>query len=92
MGSETGEKKGTHDPLKRYVYLLIAWQERPASSVERAIWRFSLENARTGQRHGFGTLEQLLTFLEDCTTGRIISNRIETISQGKGETDEHPTP
>lgn len=91
MGSQPGENGAALESPRRAVYLLICWQERPPSSEGPAIWRFSLEDARTGQRQGFGTLEQMLTFLERRTTGRIISNRMETIPQGKGETDEHST-
>ena len=32
-------------------------------------WRFSLENPRTGQRHGFATLGALITALEQEMAG-----------------------
>jgi len=28
-------------------------------------WRFSLQDAHTGQRHGFGSLSELMKFLEE---------------------------
>jgi hypothetical protein len=52
-----------HDLLKRSLHLLLMWQERPAAPDRPAVWRFSLEDVRTGQRHGFGSLEGLLAFL-----------------------------
>jgi hypothetical protein len=52
------------DSLKRSIYLLTMWQERAASSEHAAVWRFSLEDARTGERWGFANLEQILAFLE----------------------------
>jgi hypothetical protein len=45
------------------VYLLRAWRERPASPGHPAVWRFSLEDVRTRQRRGFGSLEGLVAFL-----------------------------
>jgi hypothetical protein len=62
MGSQPREKGLAQEALKRTIYLLIAWQERRGSPDEPAIWRFSLENARTGHRHGFGDLEALIDF------------------------------
>lgn len=45
------------------VYLLRLWRERPASAERPAVWRFSLEDTRTGERRGFGDLEGLVDFL-----------------------------
>jgi hypothetical protein len=44
-------------------YILRLWQERPVSSDRSAVWRFSVEDPRTGQRRGFGSLEELMAFL-----------------------------
>lgn len=41
-------------------YLLRMWRE----GGEVSAWRFSLENVRDGQRHGFGSLGSLVAFLE----------------------------
>jgi hypothetical protein len=51
--------------LPRYhTYLLRCWQERSAQANETVtVWRFSLEDARTGQRRAFATLEALLNAL-----------------------------
>ncbi len=45
-------------------YLLRLWQERPATPACPAVWRFSLEDTRTGQRRGFGDLAALVAFLQ----------------------------
>ena len=44
-------------------YILRLWQERPASPAHPAVWRFSVEDSRTGQRQGFGSLEKLTAYL-----------------------------
>ncbi|HEX5691798.1 MAG TPA: hypothetical protein VFX76_17405 [Roseiflexaceae bacterium] len=41
-------------------YLLRLWG---AQSGEGFVWRASLEDARTGERHSFAELEQLFAFL-----------------------------
>ncbi len=47
---------------KRYLaYLLRLWQEERNSELA---WRFSLENAHTGERQGFTELEQVYVYLE----------------------------
>jgi hypothetical protein len=46
-----------------HAYLLRLWRERPASPERPAVWRFSVEDTRTRQRRGFGSLEDLLAFL-----------------------------
>jgi hypothetical protein len=45
-------------------YLLRLWQ---VQSGDAPIWRASLEDARTGERHGFAELEQLFAFLKQQT-------------------------
>ena len=45
-------------------YLLRLW---PADSAGQLVWRASLENAQTGERLGFATLEQLFVFLMQQT-------------------------
>ncbi len=47
---------------KRSIYVLTIWQERPASPDEPAVWRCSLEEARTGEKHAFRSLEELVAF------------------------------
>jgi hypothetical protein len=45
-------------------YILRLWQERAASPAHPAVWRFSLEDTHTRQRHGFGDLARLMEFLQ----------------------------
>ena len=52
-------------PPRYHTYLLRCWQERSFQSDEAIkVWRFSLEDARTGQRRGFASLEMLLASLQ----------------------------
>ena len=53
---------------RRYIaYLLRLWPERQAG-VD--VWRASLEDPHTGQRHGFADLERLFSFLKGQTARR----------------------
>ncbi len=46
-------------------YVVRCWQEHSVHAErETRIWRFSLQNSRTDQRHGFATLEALLISLQ----------------------------
>ena len=47
-----------------YAYLLRLWRERPAAPGRPAVWRFSIEDTRTRQRQGFGSLRALIAFLQ----------------------------
>jgi hypothetical protein len=44
-------------------YLLRCWEERAETGSDK-VWRFSLEDTRTGQRRGFASLNELLAALE----------------------------
>lgn len=49
----------------RYVsYLLRCWEERD-EETNKSLWRFSLEDPRSGQRKGFTTLVDLMNVLEN---------------------------
>jgi hypothetical protein len=50
-------------PLRYHSYLLRFWEDRSQSAADPAVWRFSLEDPRTGERQGFATVQALLTFL-----------------------------
>jgi hypothetical protein len=45
-------------------FVLRIWQEDAASSPALKVWRFSLQDTRTGQRHGFANIEAVNAFLE----------------------------
>jgi hypothetical protein len=79
------------DSLKRSIYLLTIWQERSASSGHTAVWRFSLEDARSGERWGFANLEQILAFLEKQIVIEGISARNDNVQQTEGVTNENQT-
>jgi hypothetical protein len=46
-------------------YLLRLWQVRTDGET---VWRASLENPHTGERHGFAGLDRLFEFLEQQTS------------------------
>jgi hypothetical protein len=79
------------DSLKRSIYLLTIWQERLASSEHAAVWRFSLEDARSGERWGFANLEQILAFLEKQMVIEGVSAGNDNVQQTEGVTDEKQT-
>jgi hypothetical protein len=51
-------------PPRYSVYLLRCWQERDSNTDVPAMWRFSLEDSRSGKRVGFSTIETLMHFLQ----------------------------
>lgn len=61
--ARTGERMETTDQLRYQTYLFRLWQERPAGPVRPAVWRCSLEDPSSGERHGFGSLEAAVDFL-----------------------------
>ncbi|HNS51221.1 MAG TPA: hypothetical protein PKO09_08550 [Anaerolineae bacterium] len=46
-------------------YILTLWQEHSRGSREPAVWRFRLEDPRTGRRSGFADLAALVAALEE---------------------------
>lgn len=79
------------DLLKRSIYLLTIWHERSTLSGRAAVWRFSLEDARSGERWGFANLEQILAFLEKRMVTEFVSARNDNVQQTDGQTDENQT-
>ena len=53
------------EPRRYRAYLLRLWQAE--AEGDRLVWRAALEDARTGERHGFADLAQLWAFLETQT-------------------------
>jgi hypothetical protein len=45
-------------------YLLTLWEERGRDPGALGVWRFRLEDPRTGKQRGFATLEALVAALE----------------------------
>jgi hypothetical protein len=52
--------QGSREQRDYLSYLLRLWRER---GEERPVWRASLKSARTGEKVGFGSLEELCEFL-----------------------------
>jgi hypothetical protein len=50
------------EPPLRRTYLLRIWEEH-TPPAERRMLRFILQEARTGRREGFGSLEALVAYL-----------------------------
>jgi hypothetical protein len=50
-------------------YLLRLWrvENHEAPSADKAVWRASLESARTGERKTFASLDDLVDFLRELT-------------------------
>ena len=47
-----------------YSYLLRFWQERSGGAGGQAVWRFSLDDPRTGRRRGFAGLDALIAAVQ----------------------------
>jgi hypothetical protein len=56
------------EPRRYRAYLLRLWQAEGDDG--RPVWRAALEDARSGERHGFANLARLCAFLEALTTHR----------------------
>lgn len=54
-------------PRRYMAYLLRVWHVTGTDGFPG--WRASVEDVHTGARRGFGSLEQLLTFLLEETAG-----------------------
>jgi len=66
------------DPRSDYhAYLLRLWHTEQAG---RSVWRMALEDAHTGERRGFATLDQLVAFLQALTGSADLS---DSTSPGK---------
>ena len=50
-------------PPRYRSYVLTFWEERSQDTDTPVIWRFSLQDPRTGQRHGFASLEEMVGFV-----------------------------
>ncbi len=61
------EQPGSHSSYQAFV--LRVWQEDAISCPALKVWRFSLQDTRTGQRHGFANIEALKEFLEKVMVG-----------------------
>ena len=53
-----------HDPPRYRAFLLTLWEERSQDRDSPQVWRFRLEDPRTGQQRGFASLEALVEALK----------------------------
>ena len=67
-----------YDERHYRTFVLRLWREQ-GGHLYSDVWRFSLEDARTRQRKGFGSLEELVDFLQ------------EQISPPSNHSTNHPT-
>ena len=56
-------------PPRYRSYLLTFWEERGRDLDAPVVWRFSLEDPRTGERRGFADLEALMAALRREMSG-----------------------
>jgi hypothetical protein len=50
-------------PPRYRSYVLTFWEERSPDPGAQVVWRFSLKDPRTNQRHGFASLAEMIAFL-----------------------------
>lgn len=55
------------DPPRYRAYLLRLWLERGQAGPSAAVWRFSVEDPRSGERRGFADLDALVAHLAALT-------------------------
>ena len=57
------------DPPRYRSYLLRCWEERSRFPDGPVVWRFSLQDPRTGEHHGFADLEALIAAIQQALAG-----------------------
>lgn len=57
------------EPPRYEAYVLRRWEVRGTVVGSEATWRFSVEDSRTGEKHGFADLEVLLSYLRSRLAG-----------------------
>ncbi len=62
-------------PPRYRSYLFTMWEERGTNESSPAMWRFGLEDARTGQRRGFARLDALVAALQQEMAGDPVEER-----------------
>lgn len=62
-GQKSNNKMNSKPPYYR-IYLLTVWQERSRGPPEGIVWRFRLEDPRSGQQQAFADAATLMTALQ----------------------------
>ena len=61
----------TKPPYYR-IYLMTVWQEQSRGPPERIVWRFRLEDPRTGQQQGFADAATFMAALQALATTPVL--------------------
>jgi hypothetical protein len=69
-----GSVTASERPPARRSFILTLWQEGEQEARSPGLWRFSLEDPRTGQRRAFPTLGALFVALEQELAGEGMSD------------------
>ena len=78
-------------PPRYRSYLLTLWEERSSDPKAPEVWRFSLEDPRTGQRRGFAGLEALVAALQrEIASDRTSKQLIGPAKSGQDERVNKP--
>jgi hypothetical protein len=65
-GFHVNRQVSSQKPFRYLSYIVRCWQEPSVhAGRETSVWRFSLQDPRTGQQRGFATLEALLISLQE---------------------------
>jgi hypothetical protein len=67
--SDSPEVRTMTDPRRYRVYLLRLWLAQGKDG--RPVWRAALEDAHSGERHGFADLARLYAFLQAHTAHQL---------------------
>ena len=62
MDRELGKR-----PLRYHSFILTLWTEGGALPNAPPVWRISLQDPHTSERHGFKDLAELMRFLDEWT-------------------------
>jgi hypothetical protein len=57
------------EPPRYDAYVLHRWEVRGTDAGSETKWRFSIEDPRTGEKHGFADVDVLLSYLRSRLTG-----------------------
>ena len=63
------------NPPRYHTFLLTLWEERNQDPNSPTVWRFRLEDPRTGRRHGFASLEEIVAALEREMAGKGVNEK-----------------
>lgn len=61
------------DNVRYFAFMLRLWQ---VCTNNQVVWRVSIEDPHTGERHGFADLDRLFEFLEDQTRSSTCCTRL----------------